>query len=311
MSRAQVGRKCFTTMFKNATIYTVKLPQPMLVKTLDDAMQAQAFAPIGASQELSYGWVPPRGHEHGPLVEHIGGQLIMRLMIESKTVPTQAIADKVAQEVKRIEAITGRKPGKKETRELKEDARLALLPNAFAKRAGVWVWIDPVAGVLVLDATGGRVDLVMNALVKSIPDVKFGLLNPNTSPAAAMAHWLRVREAPEHFSVDRACVLKSADETKAVVRYNRHTLDTYEVVQHVNQGKLPTQLALTWNERVSFTLTDGLQLRGIEFLEPVFEQNSASMHADRFDADVAIATGELGLLLPDLINALGGEVVTE
>lgn len=303
-------------MFKSATIYTVKLPQPMLVKTLDDAMQAQAFEPIGASQELSYGWVPPRGHEHGPLVEHIGGQLIMLLMIESKTVPTQAVADKVAQEVKRIEETTGRKPGKKETRELKEDARLALLPNAFAKRAGVWVWIDPVAGVLVLDATGGRVDLVMNALVKSIPDVVVGHVSTNTSPAAAMAHWLRVREAPEHFSVDRACVLKAADESKAVVRYNRHTLDTHEVVQHVKQGKLPTELALTWNERVSFVLTDSMQLRKVEFLDVVFEERIASKQGDTrdddaFDADVAIATGELRLLLPDLINALGGEVVTE
>lgn len=298
-------------MFKNATIYTVNLPHPMLVKTLDNAMQAQAFEPIGASQELSYGWVPPRGHEHGPLVEHIGGQLIMLLMIESKTVPTQAIADKVAQEVKRIEAITGRKPGKKETRELKEDARLALLPNAFVKRTTAWVWIDPVAGVLVTDATGGRADLVMTTLVKSIPDVVVGHVSTNTSPAEAMAHWLREREAPEYFSVDRACVLKAADESKAVVRYNRHTLDTNEVVQHVKQGKLPTELALTWNERVSFTLTDGMQLRGIEFLEPVFEGRGQADAADRFDADVAIATGELRLLLPDLINALGGEVVTE
>jgi recombination associated protein RdgC len=28
---------------------------------------------------------------------------------------------------------------------------------------------------------------------------------------------------------------------------------------------------------------------------------------DRFDADVTIATGELGRLVPDLIEALGGE----
>jgi len=30
---------------------------------------------------------------------------------------------------------------------------------------------------------------------------------------------------------------------------------------------------------------------------------------DHFDADVAIATGELRKLIPDLIEALGGEVV--
>ena len=77
-------------------------------------------------------------------------------------------------------------------------------------------------------------------------------------------------------------------------------------------GKVPTRLAMTWSDRVSFVLTDGFQLKKIAFLESVFEgaaANPADGKDDNFDADVAIATGELGKLLPDLIGALGGEVV--
>jgi recombination associated protein RdgC len=77
-------------------------------------------------------------------------------------------------------------------------------------------------------------------------------------------------------------------------------------------GKMPTRLALTWSDRVSFVLTEAMQLKKLAFLETVFEGAAASPgdgKDDNFDADVAIATGELRKLIPDLIEALGGEAV--
>ena len=120
-----------------------------------------------------------------------------------------------------------------------------------------------------------------------------------------MAHWLKEQEPPEGFTVDRECELKSAGEEKAVVRYARHPLDIEEVQAHIDAGKLPTKLALTWDDRVSFVLTDQLQLRKVQFLDTVFEGTKADEGG--FDADVAIATGELAKLVPDVVEALGGE----
>ena len=70
-------------------------------------------------------------------------------------------------------------------------------------------------------------------------------------------------------------------------------------------GKLPTKLALTWDDRVSFMLTEGLQIKKVSFLDTVFEGTKADDGG--FDTDVAIATGELVKRVPDLIEALGGE----
>jgi recombination associated protein RdgC len=65
---------------------------------------------------------------------------------------------------------------------------------------------------------------------------------------------------------------------------------------------------MTWNSRVSFVLTDTLALKKIKLLDVVLENSSPADGADdSFDADVAIATGELQHLLPDLIDALGGQ----
>lgn len=114
------------------------------------------------------------------------------------------------------------------------------------------LWIDPKARLLVIDAASqARTDDVVTMLVKSLPGLAVTLLNTKMSPTAAMSEWLISQEAPAGFSVDRECELKAADESKAVVRYARHPLDTDEVRQHVQAGKLPTRLALTWDSRVS------------------------------------------------------------
>ena len=55
-------------------------------------------------------------------------------------------------------------------------------------------------------------------------------------------------------------------------------------------------------------LTENLQIKKLAFLDVVFD-NGATSKDDGFDADVAIATGELRKLLPDLLEALGGEMV--
>lgn len=291
-------------MFKNAIIYRIP-PACNLSALTDEALRAAIFCPCGATQEKSIGWVPPRGEEHGALLESVGGQWILKLMTETKKVPGDVLRRAVEAAVKAIESTTGRKPGKKETRELKEDAMLTLLPMAFSTQSAVLVWIDAHTGTLLIDtASQSKADQVVSALVQSIEGFTLQLLSTQTSPTAAMSHWLINQEPPQGFTVDRECELKAADESKAVVKYGRHPLDIDEVKAHVEAGKLPTKLALTWNDRVSFVLTEGLQLKKLTFLDVVFDKLAGAESG--FDADVAIATGELCKLIPALLDALGG-----
>jgi recombination associated protein RdgC len=55
-------------------------------------------------------------------------------------------------------------------------------------------------------------------------------------------------------------------------------------------------------------LTDSLQLKRLAFLERVFEGTGGD-RPDGFDTDATIATGELRQLLPELLEALGGELL--
>jgi recombination associated protein RdgC len=110
-----------------------------MFKTLADvqaALEPAQFVECGASQEKSVGWIPPRGEAYGPLIESVGGQWIVKLMIESKAVPGNVVRRKADERIAEIEAATGRKPGKKEKRDIMDDALMSLNRRWWSG----WTW---------------------------------------------------------------------------------------------------------------------------------------------------------------------------
>ena len=297
-------------MFKNLTVYRVGPEWQATLAQIEEGLAAARFAECGATQPQSLGWVAPRGTDHAPLVEAVGGQWLMTLMVERKALPLAVVKRRTDELAQQVEQASGRKPGKKQTKELKEQATLELLPMAFTKRATLKVWIDAKQRLLMVDASSpARAGEVVTQLIKSLDGLTLTPLQTTESASVAMSGWLLTGEPPAVFSVDRECELKAQDEMKSVVRYARHPLDIDEVRQHIATGKRPTRLALTWQGRVSFVLTETGQIKKIDFLEVVFEGRARTDKPDdAFDADAAIATGELVQLIPDLIDALGGEL---
>lgn len=295
-------------MFKNLSLFRIGAAWSASSSQVEDLLQKDVFLPCGASQPQSAGWVPPRGQAHGPLLEVVDGQWVLRLKVERKLLPGSVVRERANEIAQGIEHSTGRKPGRKQMKELREQATLELLPQAFARASALWVWIDPARHLLAIDtSSAARAEEVITLLVKALPGFEVRQIHTAQSPQALMSDWLVSGEPAPGFTVDRECELKSADEMKSVVRYARHPLDTDEVRAHIQAGKQPTRLALTWAERVSFVLTEGLQLKRLDFLDGVYEGRPSVGADEAFDADVAIATGELRRLIPDLIEALGGE----
>lgn len=301
-------------MFKNLIVYRIAPLWSATAEALEAAVSGLRFAPCGATQEKSAGWVEPRGVAHGPLVEVVDGQYLLKFQIETKAVPGSVVRRKAEELAAQIEATTGRKPGKKETKALRDDALLQLLPSAIPRQAQVMVWLCPQDGLLLLDcASQSRADDVVTELVKALPSLQVALLQTNVAPQAAMTGWLTAGapdEWPAGLSVERECELKGGEPDKSVVKFTRHSLLNDEIRLHISQGKLPTKLALSWEGRVGFVLTEGLQLKKLAFLEGVFDGPDATPanKEERFDTDAAISTGELRKMLADLIAALGGKI---
>jgi recombination associated protein RdgC len=301
-------------MFKQFTVF--KLAPAFAMPSLDDLdemLAAQSFQTIGATQELSVGFIQPRDFEHGQMVESIGGQQVMAVAVETKSVPGSIVRERVAEVCQIVENDTGRKPGKKERRQITEDVVLELLPTAFPKKVHIPVWLDAQRRLIVVGtASQSKVDHVVAALIQAVTGLAIHYLNTVTSPQAAMTQWLLAEtpdDWPDNLNIERECVLQSVGYDGATVKFSRHHLANDEVRKHVSEGKLPTALALSWDGKVSFVLTNCLQFKKVAFLDGVMD--GGDEHEDRFDADVALSTGLLGPLLDDVIYALGGEITID
>jgi recombination associated protein RdgC len=295
-------------MFKNAIIYRVS-GLPKSAQALADALAHQVYQPCSPNQERSEGWVPPRGQAHGALVETVEGQWIACLTIETRTVPAADVRRRAQEAAEQIEKTTGRKPGRKELRDLRDDARAELLPRAFSRVKPVLVWIAPLIGRLVIDsASQTAADAVITGLVRAMPQgFTVGLLQTATSPQAAMTEWLMDEDAiPGELFLGRAGELRGTGDEPVRIKFSGHDMTAQEVREHVIQGALPVSLALS-DGRVEATLTHTFQLRKIALPDGVM-QDGGQDQADRFDADVALMTGELRRLIDELVKALGGEL---
>ena len=296
-------------MFKNAFVYRIEHWAPPTLTEMEERLSRSRFMACGATQPESAGWVSPRGNANAALAESIGGQVVFKLCTVTKAVPGGVVKAEVQAKLDAIEKETGRRPKGKRAKEVKEAVVHELLPRAFPKRSDTLVWLDHQAQLVWVGAgTAKKADAVVSRLVELLGGgLKLNLLQTALSPATAMAQWLSSKEAPPGFTVDRECELKQPDSEKATVRYARHTLEIDELAEHIRQGKMPTRLALTWNGRVSFMLTEALTLKKIELLDVVLENAPKGQDEEGgFDADVALSTGELRQMMPALIDALGG-----
>jgi recombination associated protein RdgC len=306
-------------MFKAVSFFRIgpEFTLPTL-DALEEALQAARFVPCGATQPESHGWVPPRGKKSSVLAEAVDGRVLLTLCIERRPLPASAVRAAVEEKIERYKQETGNeRVGAKLKKEFKEEAVQALLPRAFAKRSTTTLWIAPKDRLLVVGAGSiAAADKVVTALVESLatvpgvaPGISFKPIKTASSAAASMSHWLASREAPCNFTVDRDCELKTPDDQKSSVKYSRHTLEIDEVPQHIASGKVPTQLAMTWNDRLSFVLTETAQVKKIQVLDVVLQGvDKPGKDEDGFDTDAAIITSELSGLFPDLLEALGGEL---
>ncbi len=296
--------------FKNLQIYRLPQNWAMTAETLEEQLARRRFVPCGGQDQETRGWVSPMGDDF--LVHRVAGNWLISLGVEQRLLPSSVVKQEAEDRAEDIAAQQGYKPGRKQMKELREQIMQEFLPRAFTRRRKMFAWIDPEGGWLCIDAPSqARAEDMLELLRQTLDVLPVTLLRTERSPSSAMADWLAGHEAPAGFSIDQDCELRSVTEEKAVVRYVRHTLEGDEVRGHLESGKMPTRLALTFDDRVSFVLTEKLEIKRLDFLDVVKEKAEESGAEDAralFDAEFSLMAGELKLLLPAVIEALGGEI---
>ncbi|MBY0573129.1 MAG: recombination-associated protein RdgC [Undibacterium sp.] len=294
--------------FKNLQIFRLPAPWKVDIAQLNTQLASQAFSQCAASDMQTEGWDSPRGND--ALVHSVNQQLLLLLTTEKKLLPSTVVNQVTKVRAAELEEQQGFAPGRKAMKDLKERVTDELLPRAFAIKRQTWVWIDPVNGWLVVDSSSpSKADEVIKLLLKC-DKIPLESLRVKVSPQTAMTDWLVGNEAPKGFTIDQDTELRAVTEDKATVRYVRHSIDADDVQRHIANGKQCTKLALTWDDKVSFVLTENLAIKRIKPLD-ILDEDKDTRTADeneRFDADFVLMTAELAKMIDDIVYALGGEL---
>lgn len=296
--------------FKQLQMYRLPMPWAIGLAKLDEQMSRGEFTRCPSNQPMSRGWVSPR--KDGALIYANNRQWLIALAVEQRLLPASVVNEAAQERAEDIADEQGFPPGRKQMKEIKERVTEELMPRAFTRKRLTFAWIDPVNGWLIIDAgSTAKADEVIEHLRHCLDEFPLKPFHTQLSPTSAMADWLAGGDAPAGFTIDRDVELQAVGEEKAKVSYRRHPLEGEQVKSHLAAGKLPTRLALTWDERISFVLTEKLEIKRLAFLDILKEEaeKSAERADEQFDADFALMTGELARFLPALTEALGGEVI--
>lgn len=298
--------------FKNAIIYRISNPMSLMAQlaTIEQQLLPFQFTPCGSQDTARTGWVPATAFSQ-TLTHQANGQYLLTVQHQKKILPGPVIKQELNARIAKLESEQGRKLKKTEKDSLKDEVLQSLLPRAFTKDSRTQLWIDITSGLIVVDASSARKAEDALALLRkslgSLPVIPLTIENP---VELTMTEWVRSGNAPAGFAIGDAAELKAILADGGIARVKKQDLVSDEIKTHIEAGKLITKLALDWQQRVTFTLTDDAILTRLKFCDELIDQNDDIDREDvlvRFDADFTLMTGELSALIKQLVTALGGE----
>jgi recombination associated protein RdgC len=296
-------------LFKNLLVHRLGKKWSLTAEQLEEKLAKQALQPCGSYAMESRGWLNPR-EEDERYVYNQHRHWLIALGVEQKLLPSSVIKQAAKDLAAQISAQQGRPVGRKEMRDLKDRVTNELMPRALAKRSTTRAWLDEVNRLLIIEAGADKkAEEFLEALRRAEEDFPCRRLETKLSAGPAMTRWLSAHQPPRGFSIDQDLELQAADMSKATVRYTRHDLEGKDIRDHIAAGKTVMRMGMTWKDRVSFVLTEQLQITRVSFVDIVRDEagGDAADAEEQFAIDFALMTGELSQMIAALVEALDGE----
>lgn len=276
-----------------------------------EKLAAKPFIAPGSHDLFSQGWVAPASHAPDLIGIEQQGAILVTLRTDEKLLPAGVIRQEADKRVKQIEAEESRKVGRREMREIRERVAEELTPRALVRSRFQRAIIDLHDGFVHVEAgSSSKAENLLAVLRETLGSLQTRLIDTQITPQSAMTLWLTLAGAPGLFTLDTDCELRFPGAGGAVAKFARQSLDSDEIRENLQAGKLATKLGLVWQDRISFVLTEDLQFKRMTMLDILCEQieeAEADDQAALFDTSLAMTIGELRQFVPAVIEALGGE----
>ncbi|MEJ2043194.1 MAG: recombination-associated protein RdgC [Reinekea sp.] len=270
--------------FKNVQLYTFSEALNLSAEQIHQALEKHAFTPISQLQESTFGWVP--SFKDSELqCENVQGRLFITAQVQEKILPASVLNDYLTEKLDEIEEAEGRRPGRKEREQLKEDLRAQLLPKAFHKTRRISAWIDPGNRWLVINASSEKSADDFTAQLRealgSLPVLPFA---KSANGAELLTSWfIDATQVPDDFMIESDLELTLAQDSTVKAKYKNLDLSAPEITHSLEAGMRIRQMALSLTDRCQFVLNEKLHIKRIKFLDTLIEK-AADSEDPRTDA---------------------------
>ncbi len=277
---------------KNAKIYTLTQPLTITSEILEHFLGKYEFRHCGAQDLATMGFA----RCIGGLFAHVAkGMFTIRIQKEEKLLPGSVVNQELEEMVERIEMETGAPVGKKAKADIKQEIITKLLPQAFTNRKSTYGTIIPESNLVIVHASSDSQAEAWLAMVRkaigSLPVVPFA----RRSIQSELTHWV-TDTTPDTINLLEEAELKATDDTGGLVRVKNQALDTDEVINHLDAGKLVQKVALEYDEAFTAVLCEDGSIKRIKLHDRVLEENDdipKDQVEARFDADVYLYVSTL------------------
>ena len=288
---------------------------------IHDALYPQRFLACQPHHEFSAGFVDPVSKDGEVLAYLLPDEnfIIVCLKKEERVLPSASVNEALQAKIKKIEEDEVRKIPKKERDRIKDEIIFEMLPRAFTKSSRTLAYIDRDNELLIVDSSSPKkAEDLLSFLRKSLGSLPVMPVATqiNLKPVEMLTKWLStvdidfgIETFEETFTIEDECELRDIEtEGGAVIRCKHQNLSEQEIKNHLENGKLVHKLALTWRDKINFTVDDNLQVKRLKFLDLFFDgiEDDAEDQEQAFAADFLLMTGEISKMLNDLFNAFGG-----
>jgi recombination associated protein RdgC len=295
--------------FRNLTLFRFSEKSARALKSLENKLDGHRLRDVGPQELSTAGFVSPYGINEEPLVHRFGQYVLVTLGRNEKLLPGAVVNQELSARLQKIEDKSGKKPGSKERKRLKDEVLTDLLPRAFTRRSTVHAYFSLENGWLVIDSSSRKIaEETVTQLRQALGTFPAVPMAAENGPRGLMTEWLIRGKLPAGLALADECELRDPVESGAVVRCRRQDLETDEVREHLKSGKQVFQLGLTFEDRLSLVLGEELTVRKLKFLDLVqdeLEGTSAESAVAELDARFALMTLELEKLFEKLENWFG------
>ncbi len=292
--------------FRNLCWFVLTDPMRPDSEVWEAALTERPLREPGSMERDAKGFVSPLGGPEGARTHGASGALLVRLGLKERLLPGAVVAEEVQRRIQRAEQEEGRAVGRRERARLKDEVLTELLPQAFVRTAHLDAYLDSEAGLLCVDSgSRSKAETMASELRSTLGSLPLAAPADPAGLRTILTAWLASQQPPAGFVLGDEVELKDPS-TGSIARCRKQELDASEVQAHLDSGKQVTQLALVYDERISFVVNEKSELKKLRFLDVVQEQlpDGGLELAAEMDARFSLMVLELRAMLAQLRAAL-------